>query len=80
MVDIYKIRIKDHLEDYWKGRFGSMKLVDQENGEVELVGPVKNQDELFDILTKIRDLNLMLLGIECISHDIGSVNGGAGWE
>ncbi len=80
LADIYKIRIKDHLEDFWKGRFREMELVNRENGEVELVGPVKDQDELFEILTKIRDLNLALLRIERINPLIGLEKGSSELE
>lgn len=63
-MDIYKIRIKDHLEDYWKNQFRGMKLVNLDDGEVELIGPLENQDRLFELLTKIRDLNLILISID----------------
>jgi hypothetical protein len=67
-LDVYKIRIKDHLEDYWKHLFDEMTLVNLENGEVELFGPIENQDKLFDLITKIRDLNMTLISIDHLEN------------
>ena len=60
----YRIRINDHLQDYWSARFEKMTINNLENGETELAGPVEDQDALYHILEKIRDLNLTLVSLE----------------
>ena len=64
MSAIYRIRVKNHLEAHWTHWFDEMSLINLGNGEVELVGPVADQENLHRLLEKIRDLNLTLIKVE----------------
>jgi hypothetical protein len=61
---MYRIRVKNHVDASWSYWFGTMQVTHLENGVSELKGPVEDQEMLYRILEKIRDLNLGLLSIE----------------
>ena len=67
---IYRIRVKNHVEEYWSHWFGNMQVTHLESGESVLAGPVEDQEQLHHILEKIRDLNLVLLSIERAENDL----------
>jgi hypothetical protein len=63
----YEIRVKDHLETYWFEWFDGWSVTNIENGEVMLKSYQVDQSKLHGTLNKIRDLNLTLLSVTCIS-------------
>ena len=72
---VYRIRVKNQLEPYWADWFGGMAIINLENGEAELEGPVEGQEALHRILDKIRDLNIGLISIEQV-EGLWEQNGG----
>jgi hypothetical protein len=60
MTTVYEIRVKGHLV-----------IHNEPNGETTLTGPVRDQAELHGLLTKVRDLNLTLLGVKPVEHTEG---------
>ncbi len=73
MAVVYRIRIGSQLESYREHSFEGMALINLENGEAELEGPVNDQESLFSIIQQIRDLNIPLIFIDCredfLRHD-----------
>lgn len=63
---IYQIRVKDHLDRQWMGRFEEFSITLEEDGTTLLTGPVVDQAALHGILRKIRDLGITLLSINSV--------------
>lgn len=63
MVDIYRIRLKGHLDSRWSEWFGDMRIEHQSDGTTLLTGPVPDQAALHGLLAKLRDLGLPLLTV-----------------
>lgn len=70
---IYRIRIKEKLDDNWSDWFNGMEMAvetDKENETVTvLTGPVADQAALSGLLNKIWGLNLTVLSVEQIEED-----------
>jgi hypothetical protein len=61
---VYQIRVQGLLDEGWSDWLGGMTIVPQGDGETLLVGPIRDQAALHGLLNKIRDLGLLLLGVE----------------
>lgn len=66
----FNIRVKGHLSPSWSDYFAGLKVINRQNGETNLTGPIVDQAELHGILARIRDLNLILISV----NRIGSVH------
>ena len=64
---MYEIRVEGHLADRWSDWFDELVICNDQNGEVTLTGPVTDQAALFGVLTKIHNLNLILISVNRIS-------------
>lgn len=60
---IYEIRVRNHLTTGWADWFDTMDLHYKANGEMVLVGPLRDQAALHGVLAQIRDLGLTLIAI-----------------
>lgn len=58
--DTYEIRVQGHLDRRWEKHFQGMKIELLENGETRLCGEVTDQAALHSLLSRIRDLGLVL--------------------
>ena len=67
---IYQIRIKEQLANTWSEWFYPLIIKNELNGEAILIGPVRDQAELFGLLLKIRNLNLTLLALSLVETEI----------
>ena len=61
---LYRIRVRGHLRTEWSQWFDSMTLTHEASGDTMLSGPVRDQVELYGLLVKVRDLNLLLISVE----------------
>lgn len=73
MVDIYRFRVRGHLDDRWSDWFGGLAVQRQDDGTSVLVGPVVDQAALHGIFVRIRDLGLILLSVSLVSESDSSV-------
>ena len=73
MVDIYRFRVRGHLDDCWSDWLGGLAVQRQEDGTTVLVGPVVDQAALHGIFVRIRDLGLILLSVSLVSESHSSV-------
>lgn len=78
----YRLRVGGHLPDHWSAWFGDLTLTRENDGTTSLSGPVTDQAALHGLLTKIRDLGILLISVEPIeaTDQIGSVGDGIAWE
>jgi hypothetical protein len=62
-LHVYEIRVEGHLADRWSDWFEGLAICNDPDGEVTLTGPLTDQAALFGVLTKIHDLNLILISV-----------------
>jgi hypothetical protein len=63
----YEIRIKGHLDDRWSDWFVGLTIMEEENEETQITGPVVDQAALHGLLKKVRDLGMPLVSVYRIS-------------
>jgi hypothetical protein len=61
---LYEIKVKGHLDQSWSSWLDGLSIEAQAHGETLLTGPVRDQAALHGLLSKIRDLGLVLLSLE----------------
>jgi hypothetical protein len=61
--DVYEIRVEGHLSDHWSAWFDGLVIENEPSGETRLFGPFSDQAALHGVLTKIRNLNLVLVSV-----------------
>lgn len=59
----YVLRVSGHLDPHWSAGFADLALVHDADGTTTLTGPVADQAELHGILTRIRDLGVVLISV-----------------
>lgn len=64
---IYEIRVEGHLADLWSDWFESLVIHNELNGQSTLRGLITDQSALFGVLTRIHDLNLILISVSRVS-------------
>lgn len=60
---VYEIRVEGHLTDRWSDWFDGLTICNDPHDEVTLTGLLTDQAALFGVLTKIHDLNLVLISV-----------------
>lgn len=61
---VYKIRVEGHLADQWSDWFDGLTIRNKADGDTILTGPLADQAALFGVLTKIHNLNLILVLVQ----------------
>ena len=69
MDEIYRIRVRGHLDDRWVDWFGGLELQREDDGTTVLFGPIVDQAALHGVLKGIRDLGLPLLSVDRITDE-----------
>jgi len=59
----YQIRIKGQLDQHWSAWFGGLALTHDADGNTLLEGIVADHAALYGLLSKARDLGLLLLSV-----------------
>ncbi len=62
----YRLRVNGHLDDHWSAWFDGLILSRQNDGTTSLSGCIHDQSALHGLLTKVRDLGLVLVSVERI--------------
>jgi hypothetical protein len=60
---VYEIKIKGHLGHQWTDWFGGPSITLEDNGDMLLTGPVKDQAARHGLLKKVRDLGMPLISV-----------------
>ena len=71
---VYQIRIKGHLSPDWSDWFDGLAIMQEDNGETLLFGPVVDQAALHGVLRKVRDLGMPLLSVSRVEPDEGQAS------
>jgi hypothetical protein len=64
---VYEIRVEGHLPDHFSRWFDGLAICNESNGEAILSGVLVDQAALFGVLSKIHDLNLILVSLTRLS-------------
>ena len=59
------ITVKGHLDQRWSQWFDALTIIHLEDGESVLTGRLPDQAALHGVLTKVRDLALTLVEVQC---------------
>jgi hypothetical protein len=65
----YELRVGGHLPDRWEARFQGLTLTREDNGTISISGAVPDQAALHGLLTRIRDLGVVLISVEAVRQD-----------
>lgn len=60
---LYEIRVEGHLADRWSDWFEGLTIRNEDNADTILTGVLVDQAALFGVLTKIHNLNLILVSV-----------------
>ena len=71
----YELRVEGHLDDHWVEWFEHLELTRASDGTTALCGPVADQAALHSLLTKVRDLGMVLISVRMISAPQGPDGG-----
>lgn len=63
----YEIRVEEHLAADWSDWFDGVAIRQKSNGETVISGPL-DQAALHGVLTKVRDLGLVLVAVRRINR------------
>lgn len=72
MIDIYRLRVRGHLDDRWSNWLEGLAIERQEDGTTVLIGPVVDQAALYGVIIRIRDLGLFLLSVNRVVESHGT--------
>ncbi len=73
---IYRIQVEGYLDLSWSTWLEGMAIIHDADGTTVLVGPVIDQTALYGLLSRLRDLSLVLLSVsrsDDTSEDAGAV-------
>jgi hypothetical protein len=74
---IYEIRVRNRLDTRWSRRLGDLEITPLPNGESLIAGPVTDQAALYGLLSRMRDLGLVLVSVRRVSPDVAQAGTGA---
>ena len=61
---VYEIRVWGKLDPRWSRRLADMEVLPQQSGETLITGPVADQAALYGLLSRMRDLGLVLISVQ----------------
>ena len=66
---MYEIRVRGRLDARWARWFANMQIIPQPNGECLLTGPIADQAALYGVVSRMRDLGLVLISVHRVSRE-----------
>jgi hypothetical protein len=66
---IYEIRVKGKLDARWSRWFANLQIMPQPDGESLLTGPIRDQAALYGVISRMRDLGLVLISVHRVSRE-----------
>ena len=74
------ITVKGQLDARWSEWFDGLTITNLESGETALVGLLPDQAALHGALTKVRDLGLTLISVQCEDREACPWERGDTWR
>ena len=68
---IYEIRVEGHLTDRWSDWFGGLTIRNEANCQTALTGLLSDQAALFGVLSRVHNLNLILISVLRLPNEEG---------
>lgn len=65
----YRIRVKGHLSEQWVNWFAGLTLENLPDGDAVLSGRLPDQPALYGVLSRIRDIGLILISVNCVADE-----------
>ena len=59
-----EIRVKGRIDEHWSEWFDGFKISHHGENETVLSGPIRDQTELYSLLSRLRDLGLALIFVK----------------
>ena len=60
---IYEIRVRGKLDERWSRWFADLQIIPQPDGHTLLTGPIADQAALYGLISRMRDLGLVLISV-----------------
>jgi len=64
----YEIEVRGGLDRRWSGQLAGMEVILQPNGDTRLAGLVADQAALYGLLSRLRDLGLVLVSVRRVTE------------
>jgi hypothetical protein len=61
--ELYRIRVKGHLDEHWSSWLEGLTIMHLEEGETQLSGYLTDQAALYGVLLKIQSLGIPLIAV-----------------
>lgn len=68
---IYEIRVEGYLTDRWSDWFNGLTIRNEPNCQTTLTGLLSDQSALFGVLSRIHNLNLILISVLRLPNEGG---------
>ena len=59
----YRIQVKGHLPEAWSEMMEHMKISCEADGNTTISGPIRDQSELYGLISRLQNLGLTLISI-----------------
>jgi hypothetical protein len=59
----YRIRVKGHLPEAWSEMMEHMEIICEADGNTMISGPIRDQSELYGLISRLQNLGLTLISI-----------------
>jgi hypothetical protein len=66
---VYEIRVEGHLTDRWSDWFDGLTICNEPNSQTTLTGRLSDQAALFGVLSRIHNLNLILISVSRLPNE-----------
>lgn len=59
----YRIQVKGHLPEAWSEMMEHMEIICEADGNTTISGPIRDQSELYGLISRLQNLGLTLISI-----------------
>ena len=66
---VYEIVVKGKLDSRWSRWFTGLQIIPQPDGNSLLIGPIADQSALYGVISRLRDLGMVLISVQRVSGD-----------
>jgi hypothetical protein len=66
---VYEIRVEGHITESWSDWFDGLTIRNERNCQTTLTGRLSDQAALFGVLSRIHNLNLILISVSRLPNE-----------